>query len=83
VRSVWDGWKYGDPLYVTCGFDGHEVHEHWSDKIAPVWTISPAPDATGWENDSGVAGYGLPKYVAEVLVATYRTKITAEVAPLC
>lgn len=40
------------------------------DDSEDVWTISPDPDRTGWQNDCNQPGYGLPKDVAEWIANT-------------
>ena len=38
-----------------------------NDERDNVWTVSPDPNETGWETDSGFPGYGLSKADAEYI----------------
>ena len=46
-----------------------------SDEGGDDWTVSPDPDRPGWETDSRVPGYSIPRHVAEEICRRYNSPL--------
>jgi len=63
-------WSADKPIYVVCEY---KPIEEAGERNA--WTVSPDPETDGWETDCGYYGYGLPREVAERIVALWNAAI--------
>jgi hypothetical protein len=64
-------------LYVVCDGDPIEYRLQDYEYDKGVATLSPDPEACGWETDDACGGYGLPLYVARAIADQFNGSFNA------